>query len=418
MRNLLAVLSLLIAGIIFNSCNYYDEQPSGIETDKKNDQPIKESSKESKENFVAGEKNKIDNSFSKQTPPRKEKDLPVRENEYIQYSNIRSCLQIDNCNLQGNNREIEKVIIRNPYLNSYISAERTLSIFLDNDLFNNTDRYYTNGVKIKFQSPAFALWRINKILPVSEKDVMEYNSLEIQHAMYTPYTTKIPPLLKDDRPYSSTLLVRFVRIAENPLKGIVQKASFDIGVIGQAALGSVLQEGVHASLPTNDEPLGWETQIGNDIILNYNYELVQRLLSAGKFHAYSLSSISAGTHITNISTGFGFKIGTDNEFLDALPESLTTSEYLTGKKFNITWKANCLTSVVGYNATLSGGLLNKSNIYVLEPHEIERLIFTAETVITISYGKYGINLAQYFITNEFKKGKKHTWGQLGINFEL
>ncbi|HLN53831.1 MAG TPA: lipid A deacylase LpxR family protein [Lentimicrobium sp.] len=312
----------------------------------------------------------------------------------------------------------DKIIVSNPVFNSYITNSHTLNIALANDLFNNIDRYYTNGIIVKYQTPAFAFWRINSILPVSVKNSVEYNSLEIHHAMYTPYSTKSPPPLKDDRPYSSTLLVRFVRMSENPGKGIIQKASFDIGVIGQAALGSLMQEGVHATLPHNDEPLGWETQIANDLILNYNYEFVRKLFSVGGLHSYYQTNFSIGTLVTDFSAGLGFKFGTDKYFISPLPDNLKDVNLISLNKLNFSFQTNFNTTVVGYNATLNGGLLNKNNIFVLEPHEIERLIFKADAKLSISYRNYGINLAQYFITNEFKKGKNHSWGQIGLNFEF
>ncbi len=311
-----------------------------------------------------------------------------------------------------------QAIVRNPYFNSYISLTKILSIAVDNDLFNNTDRYYTNGIIIKYQSPSFAFWKINSILPVPEKNTIEYNSLELHHCMFTPFTTKSPPLLKDDRPYASSLLMRFMRMAENAEKGSIQKAYIDIGVIGQAALGSLMQKGVHASLPTNDAPLGWETQIANDLILNYNYEYIKKIFSIGHLHGYSCSSISAGTLVTDLSAGLGFKIGTNRYFVKPLPDNFNNYIAAQKKNWDITLHSNFYYTLVGYNATLNGGLLNKHNVYVLEPHQIKRLIFNAEAKILISYRTYGISLAQYFISNEFKEGKNHTWGQIGLNFEF
>lgn len=310
------------------------------------------------------------------------------------------------------------VILRNPAIQSYIWPYTGFEILLDNDLFSNTDRYYTNGVQIRYRSPAMAFWRINSILPVNIRESMEYNSLELHHGMYTPFTTKEPPLLKGDRPYAATMYLRFNRRSESPEKGIVQSASFDIGVMGEAALGSTLQKGVHAGLPTNDEPLGWETQIGNDIIINYNYQLLRQLASTGPISIYSISEGSLGTLNTSAETGIGIKIGTDKYFLAPLPQNLTNLNRVTGSKWHFVFESNFTTRVVGYNATLNGGIMNKNNIYVLKPEEIERLLFTAEARIDIRYSEYGISLAQYFITKEFNKGKSHFWGQIGLNIRF
>lgn len=307
------------------------------------------------------------------------------------------------------------VIVRNPATQSLIWPYTGFELLLDNDLFSNTDRYYTNGVQLKYRSPAMAFWRINSILPVGMKKSMEYNSIELHHAMYTPFTTKVPPLLEDDRPYAATMFVRFSRRSESPEKGISQKASFDIGVIGEAALGSVLQKGVHAGLPTNDEPLGWETQIGNDIVINYNYELVRQFVSTGPFSAYSIWTGSLGTLNTSAGTGIGIKLGTDHYLIAPLPVTFADLRKLNSNRWHITFESAFTTTVVGYNATLTGGLLNKNNVYALKPQEIERLLFIANAAIRMKYGRYGISLAQYYLSNEFKEGKSHFWGQIGID---
>lgn len=307
------------------------------------------------------------------------------------------------------------VIVRNPVIQSYIWPYSGVEIVLDNDLFSNTDRYYTNGVRIHYRSPALAFWKINSILPVSTRQSMEYNSLELHHAMYTPFTTKEPPRLDGDRPYSSALYLKFTRRSESPNKGITQCASFDIGVIGKAAMGSVLQKGVHAGLPTNDEPLGWETQIGNDIVLNYNYKVIKQLVTTGNFSAYAIGAGSMGSLNTSAETGLGVKTGTDNYFMAPLPADFVNLQQIKGRKWHFIFESSFTTRIVGYNATLNGGLMNKNNVYVLKPNEIERLLFCADAGITVRHGKYGLKLAQYFISNEFKEGKHHFWGQAGIN---
>ena len=53
----------------------------------------------------------------------------------------------------------------------------------------------------------------------------------------------------------------------------------DAGYIGPYSPGSYMQTLVHRAFPTNDEPLGWETQINTDIILNYSIEAQKALMN-------------------------------------------------------------------------------------------------------------------------------------------
>lgn len=306
-------------------------------------------------------------------------------------------------------------ILKNPSLNSYIWPFSKFEIGLDNDIFDNTDRYYTNGIYITYTSPAFAFWRINSILPVSNRNCMEYNTLELHHAMFTPLTTKVTPTLKNDRPYSSILYLRFSRKSEIPDKGLSLKASFDIGVIGKAAGGELLQKGVHAGLPTNDEPMGWDTQIANDFIINYTYELRQRFFTKGTFNAYSINSASLGTLNTSASSGIGIRISTDKDFLSPLPSTLNELSNRSSRVWKCSFETNITGTAVAYNATLNGGLMNKTSIFVLKPHEIERLLVNVEMSFNARYKKYGIQFAQNYLSKEFTKGKCHYWGRIGLS---
>ena len=315
-------------------------------------------------------------------------------------------------------QDVEPVISRNPVLNTYVWPYTKVEVSLDNDMFCNTDRYYTNGVHIIYHSSRFAFWQLNSLLPISKKNSMEYNSLELHHGMYTPFTTKSPPLLENDRPYSSTLYLRFARRSGNPITGNVQSASLDIGVIGKIALGSILQKGVHAGLPSNDEPIGWETQIANDLIINYNYELFTHIVSSGPLHAYSITSASLGTLQTSASAGLGCRLCTDRQFIPPLPSSFSELQAVNHKRWGFAFETNITGTVVGYNATLNGGLFNRDNLYTIEPEDMERLLFHAEAKFLVSFNRYGISLAQYYISNEFKEGKEHFWGQIGLQFGL
>lgn len=315
-------------------------------------------------------------------------------------------------------RELYPLIVRNPVLESYIWPFRKLVISLDNDMFSNTDRYYTNGVHIIYYSPSIAFFALNSLLPVRTRKSIEFNSLELHHAMYTPFSTKIPPVLKDDRPYASTLFVRLKRRSDTPLKRFSQSACIDIGVIGSAALGSYLQKGVHATLPTNDEPLGWETQIGNDIIFNYNYEITAQLVQQGIVSAYSFGAASAGSLNTSAEGGARLRISNDRSLILPMPREYDDFKKYVSGRWYFSFDSQISARVVGYNATLSGGLLNNNNYFVLMPGEIKRLVLNASAGISATYKGIGISAGQYYISKEFKEGKNHFWGQLAINIDL
>lgn len=334
----------------------------------------------------------------------------LHDNYFIQ--KIRSFKQL---NIEQITLSKYPAIINNPYLSSHISTYRGVTICLDNDMFNNTDRYYTNGIHIVLHSPAFAFWQINKIMPTGKRNFTEYNSVGIHHAMYTPYTTKQPPALKDDRPYAATLLWKYTRMAVHHQKRSIRTASIDIGLIGEGALGSSLQQGVHAALPTNHEPLGWDTQISNDLILNYHYSQINTLAYSNRLKVYSDLSGSLGTHQTNANVNFGILVNSKNNgaILPGVPLLINSKKAWS---YMLNMKAGAF--LIAYNNTLNGGLLNRQNIYMLSSNETERVVIASSIALDLKYYRIGINLSQYYISKEFKKGHDHFYAQIAINVDI
>ena len=69
--------------------------------------------------------------------------------------------------------------------------------------------------------------------------------------------------------------------------------------------------------------------------------------------------------------------------------------------------------VVGFNATLKGGVFNDS-VYTLSASDVTRLVGAAQVGVTFESGVFGLDFSLTFITPEFKHGRSHAWGQLGV----
>jgi len=70
--------------------------------------------------------------------------------------------------------------------------------------------------------------------------------------------------------------------------------------------------------------------------------------------------------------------------------------------------------VVGYNATLQGGLINTSSIYTLPTGNITRVVAECYGGIVIAYKRVSLEYTKAYITPEFKKGVDHSWGKCVI----
>lgn len=294
---------------------------------------------------------------------------------------------------------------------SYIDPAHKFWLNFDNDIFSYTDRYYTNGVTLGFTAPSFAVMPVSKLLPLAGRNNVSSASISLHHAMFTPFTTKTPPALKNDRPYASTLFVKYSLLSENPEKGITLSSSIDLGVMGEAALGSFFQKTVHAGVPNNDEPLGWETQLGNDIVLNYNVNIFKELFHSRNFELQSRAGLQLGTLYTRAGTGVDFSLGRFNN--PSNPGLLRPHS----PNWQYGFKGGMELRFTACDATLQGGWFNKNNIYALKPEEIERLTALMHLGFYTRFRSFGLNISQYFLSPEFKEGKKHLWGQITLEYE-
>ncbi|MBK8362780.1 MAG: DUF2219 family protein [Bacteroidetes bacterium] len=97
--------------------------------------------------------------------------------------------------------------------------------------------------------------------------------LSIEHNVFTPSSIRHDEILYGDHPFSAFLLLKSYVRSYDSKSGSVVSSSISLGFIGPAAFGKEMQTSIHTWLE-NLLPLGWDHQIRNDFLLNYqlNYE--------------------------------------------------------------------------------------------------------------------------------------------------
>jgi len=140
-----------------------------------------------------------------------------------------------------------------------------ISFTYENDMFADTDRYYTSGHRAGWQSRGGAPdplataggWLAPWLLP---GDAPVEWGVSLGQTMYTPRRRlrRDPP--RDDRPYAGHLAAAFsLQAADETSLGV---AELSLGVIGPAALGEQVQDFVHDAIGV-EKLGGWGHQIGN-----------------------------------------------------------------------------------------------------------------------------------------------------------
>jgi lipid A 3-O-deacylase len=186
--------------------------------------------------------------------------------------------------------------------------------------------------------------------------------------------------------------------------------SFSFGVTGPAALGKEIQTGIHRWLK-NPLPHGWQYQVHNDIIINYqlNYEK-QCLHVANNFLVNVTGEARLGTLNTKLSSGFNFMAGRFNHRFLSFTHKRRKAEYYFFGQGRLHF--------IGYDASLQGGLFNRTSPYHISSSDISRVVFQADGGMIVNLRKLFLSYTQSFLSKEFRTGTYHRWGGVSIGFAL
>lgn len=298
------------------------------------------------------------------------------------------------------------------WIEQMLDSRTFLKVSFENDLitFANTDRYFTNGIQFNLQAAWLAGLPFQKLMiPYRKTASVSYNLSLVQN-IYTPTDTRVAPELTHDRPYASVLYFGFRKKVADPRREIKLSSEINVGYIGPYSLGSSLQSFIHKAFPSNDKPMGWDTQINSDMILNYSAQLQKALIKKEKFSLLAGLDAGVGTLYTNAGAGLQLQAG-KSEPVFGLGENQhrAESEYYFFTKTSF--------SFVVFNALLQGGMFNHDNSFTLSHNEIQRFVGNAEAGIHFRYKGIGIEIAQHFISPEYKGGLWHKWGRMSLIFK-
>ena len=284
---------------------------------------------------------------------------------------------------------------------SKISDRKYFSYTYSNDFFNASDKYYTQGINPTVVLPAFRKLPLMKLLPRLSNAVTQYGLTGVQDC-FTPSSIRNDTVLKGDRPYAATMYLGHFTLSNREEKKQRLTSEIDLGVIGPCAVCEQEQKGIHRML-LNIQPLGWEYQISNDVLLNYRMRYEQGLFSGKIIDLTGLAEFNAGTIYDNASIGTNLRIGRMQSYF-----ANTRS-----KKFQFYAFAQGWVKVVGYNGTMQGGMFTKS-VNILSYNDLEPVVLKGSMGVCLSFKKIHIEYCRTFITQEIINWQDHGWGHINI----
>ena len=289
-----------------------------------------------------------------------------------------------------------------------IKSSNYFRFHYDNDYFAATDENYTQGYSFELVSPYFKTNPFNYLFYKPNDNEIRYG-LAVEHIGYTPNHYELPEIQFGDRPFASAIMLKSYMISTNGAKKSRFTSSFSLGIIGPGAFGEEMQVGIHRATG-NKIPLGWRHQIKNDVVINYEVGYEKQLLRyQDLFSLQATANAKIGSLFTNATIGINSTFGIINN------PFITTNER---NGFKLYAFAQPTLSLIGYDATLQGGLVNKKSPYTIAPSDVERVTGQFNYGIIIKSKTLYFEFSRSFMNKEFASGSAYSWGGIKIGFTI
>lgn len=321
-----------------------------------------------------------------------------------------------------------------------INRPWTTNLYLENDLFGETDQNYTNGIRLSWVSPNLSSYRDDPAVPellnsVNDRfdKLLDFREgltrnvvISIGQLIYTPENRDTTELQVDDRPYAGYLYLGFGYHARTAQR--LDSVGINLGVVGPASLAKEAQDAIH-DLRNMKKFKGWDNQLRNEPVLQLVYENKLRLFNHRLPFSLQHDFIShAGIAIGNVGSylnaGGEYRIGWD------LPEDFGTSAVRPAgdnsapgsgdSRLIITDKLLYgLHGFVSVDGRLVGNDIFLDGNTWRDSHSIDKEYLVADVSVGVSFlvRQWKVSYGQVFRTREFRQQKHHhEYGSLSISY--
>lgn len=144
-------------------------------------------------------------------------------------------------------------------------------VTFENDIFFETDRFYTNGLQLSVKRSrdergdmAKAWTRRACAWLGCEDSVLMTSQTNFGQLMYTPSDITVATPQPNDRPWAGLLYAEQAYALLSPDQRTLTTLTAQVGVTGPPALAEEMQKMIHKILD-NPQPQGWHNQIGGSL---------------------------------------------------------------------------------------------------------------------------------------------------------
>ena len=300
---------------------------------------------------------------------------------------------------------------------------------LENDFFTqltNTDRHYTNGVRLSRVSPPGdvprwlgAMAAVPSNFGPGGEPASQRWAFSIGHSMFTPDDTDAVALVPDDRPYAAWLYFGFsVHSVYEGVEGAARQDVFSLeaGIVGPSALGEEIQNTWH-NLIGVELSNGWDNQLKDEPGLKLGFIRKWRTAhwdasADGRYQADVIPhvAVTLGNIMTDASIGGLVRYGENlqNDFgPPRIRPGLPGSETF-GRSGVLDWYvfAGGEMRAVARNIFIDGNTWKDS-------HSVDREPFVADLQVgfAVLFDRVRVTYTHVFVSPEFEEQSQ--WDQFG-----
>ena len=297
----------------------------------------------------------------------------------------------------------------------------TFTLLIENDALYDSDRHYTNGLKVAWlSSEKIPDWlrRTGDHLPFFGSDSRRRYGFSIGQSIFTPEDKKAAALIPNDRPYAGWLYAGFAMTADSGSR--LDTFELNLGVVGPSAKGEQLQNSLHRAIGSN-KANGWDNQLHDEFGAVLYYERKWRGLletSRGGFGVDVMPHVSGalGNVYTYAAAGatlrFGQDLPADYGPPRVRPALAGTGYFNPSAGFGWYLFAGVEGRAVARDIFLDGNTLGDSHSVDKEPFVAD---FQGGLAITIQAVR--VAFTQIYRTREFDgQSGANTFGALSVSF--
>ncbi|HEV7232505.1 MAG TPA: lipid A-modifier LpxR family protein [Bacteroidia bacterium] len=289
---------------------------------------------------------------------------------------------------------------------SRVSQTGFISHRYDNDFFSATDIYYTQGIRYELVLPVFTKSPLTSVLIRLSQGVL-YNGITVEQDCFTPSSIRRDTVFTGDRPFAAVAFAGEFLVSNDNIHKQKLTSEVDIGAMGPCAKCEEEQKGIHRML-VNIQPLGWQFQIRQDLVLTYSLSYDKALLSKKYIELMMQSNLTAGTLYDKAWAGLQIRSGKMCSWFEVFGPGETEET----KKWQLWGFASGRIQSTAYDATMQGGMFDRNNIYTMQ--HIQNGVCYAQYGIVFAWKKFSLEYSKILITPEFKGGMAHGWGHCDI----